>query len=54
MLSGRAVVSVPVKKLKNKKLVQKARRLKEFCFNVQSFIETIIFKVDLRLGQGCE
>ena len=41
-------MSVPVKKLKNKKLAQKVRRLKEFCTNICSFIHTIIFKVKLK------
>ena len=37
-----------LKKLKNKKLAQKVRRLKEFCTNICSFIDTIIFKVKLK------
>ena len=45
---GSRRLSVPVKKLKNKKLAQKVRRLKEFCTNICSFIDTIIFKVKLK------
>ena len=45
---GSRKLSVPVKKLKNKKLAQKVRRLKDFCNNVCSFIETIIFKVNVK------
>ena len=37
-----------MKKLKNKKLAQKVRRLKDFCSNICSFIDTIIFKVKLK------
>lgn len=49
-----STVSVPLKKLKNKKFSQKVRRLKDFCDNVSSYIDTIIFKLTLTeviLGQ---
>ncbi len=39
---------MPVKKLKNKKLGQKARRLRDFCMNVCSYLETLLFKLTLR------
>jgi hypothetical protein len=41
-------VSVPVKKFKNKKVLQKVRRLRDFCLNVNSYIETIMFKLQVR------
>lgn len=44
-------VSFAVKKLKDKKLSQKVRRLRDFCSNVNSYIETIIFKLQLRSSQ---
>lgn len=44
----RTRVSVPVKKFKNKKLAQKVKRLKDFCVNVNSYIETINFKLKVR------
>jgi hypothetical protein len=44
-------VTVPVKKLKNKKLAQKVRRLRDFCSNVHSYLETLLFKVKLK-GDG--
>lgn len=43
-------VTVPVKKLKNKKLGSKVRRLRDFCNNVCSYLETLIFKITLRLS----
>jgi hypothetical protein len=45
---NKTLVSVPVKKLKNKKLFQKVKRLKDFCANINSYIETMIFKLKLR------
>lgn len=44
----RSRVSVPVKKIKNKKLCQKVKRLKDFCMNVSSYIETVNFKLQVR------
>jgi hypothetical protein len=49
---GSSKLSVPVKKLKNKKVGQMVRRLKEFCNNVCSFVETIIFKMNLKTSSS--
>lgn len=43
------MVTLPVKKLKNKKLAQKVRKLKDFCSNVLSYIETLSFKVGVKV-----
>lgn len=45
---------MPVKKLKNKKLAQKIRRIKDFAQNVSAYIETLKFKVSLALGEDVE
>jgi hypothetical protein len=47
-------VQVPVKKLKNKKIAMKIKRVREFAQNVSSYIETLKFKVSLGMGDNVE
>ena len=43
---------MPVKKLKNKKIAMKVKRVKEFAQNVASYVETLKFKVSLTINGG--
>jgi hypothetical protein len=47
-------VQVPVKKLKNKKIAMKIKRVREFAQNVSTYIETLKFKVSLGMGDNVE
>ncbi|CDW91181.1 UNKNOWN [Stylonychia lemnae] len=45
------VINVPVKQLKNKKLLKKINSIEEFCSHVESYMETMAFKLCIELHQ---